>query len=131
TPSVSRLHGRPREDTAPKIEAIKAAGVPVVSVDLPSGVDASTGEVAGACVDATVTVTMHGRKVGLEVAPGRFHAGEVVVADIGLDQAETEHGLVTAEILREVPRKRADQNKSTAGTVLDAGGTRGLTGAAS
>ena len=49
---------------------------------------------------------MHGRKVGLEVAPGRFHAGEVVVADIGLEPAETAHRLVTAEILDQVPRKR-------------------------
>jgi ADP-dependent NAD(P)H-hydrate dehydratase / NAD(P)H-hydrate epimerase len=125
------FHGEPREDAAQKIDAIKAAGMPVVSVDLPSGVDASTGEIAGACVDATVTVTMHGRKVGLEVAPGRFHAGEVVVADIGLEHAETEHRLVTAEILERVPRKRADQNKYTAGTVLVVGGSRGLTGAPS
>jgi hydroxyethylthiazole kinase-like uncharacterized protein yjeF len=125
------FHGEPREDAARKIEAINAAGAPVVAVDLPSGVNASTGEVAGAGVDATVSVTMHGRKVGLEVAPGRFHAGEVVVADIGLEPARTEHGLVTAEILEQVPRKRADQNKYTAGTVLIVGGSRGLTGAPS
>ena len=123
------FHGEPREDAARKIEAINAADVPVVAVDLPSGVDASTGEVAGACVDADVTVTMHGRKLGLEVAPGRFHAGEVVVADIGLEPAETEYGLVTAEILDRVPRKRPDQNKYTAGSVLVVGGSRGLTGA--
>src|SRR6266480_3438475 len=110
------FHGEPREDAARKIEAINGAGVPVVAVDLPSGVDASTGEVAGVCVDAEVTVTMHGRKVGLEVAPGRFHAGEVLVADIGLERADTEHGLVTAEILDRVPRKRPDQNKYTSGS---------------
>jgi ADP-dependent NAD(P)H-hydrate dehydratase / NAD(P)H-hydrate epimerase len=125
------FHGEPREDAARKIEAINAAGAPVLAVDLPSGVNASTGEVGGACVDATLSVTMHGRKVGLEVAPGRFHAGDVVVADIGLAAAETEHRLVTAEILREVPRKRSDQNKYTAGTVLVVGGSRGLTGAPS
>jgi hydroxyethylthiazole kinase-like uncharacterized protein yjeF len=125
------FHGEPREDAARKIEAVNAAGVPVVSVDLPSGVDASTGEVAGACVDATVSVTMHGRKVGLEVAPGRFHAGETVVADIGLDPAETESRLVTPAILERVPPKRPDQNKYTAGTVLVVGGSRGLTGAPS
>jgi NAD(P)H-hydrate epimerase len=125
------FHGEPREDAARKIEAINAAGAPVLAVDLPSGVNASTGEVAGACVGATLSVTMHGRKVGLEVAPGRFHAGDVVVADIGLEAAETEHRLVTAEILREVPRKRSDQNKYTAGTVLVVGGSRGLTGAPS
>jgi len=125
------FHGEPREDAARKIEAINAASVPVVAVDLPSGVNASTGEVAGACVDATVSVTMHDRKVGLEVAPGRFHAGEVVVADIGLEPGETEHRLVTAEILGQVPRKRPDQNKYSAGTVLVVGGSRGLTGAPS
>jgi ADP-dependent NAD(P)H-hydrate dehydratase / NAD(P)H-hydrate epimerase len=125
------FHGEPREDAARKIEAINGAGVPVVAVDLPSGVNASTGEVAGACVDATVTVTMHGRKVGLEVAPGRFHAGEVVVTDIGLEPVETQHRLVTADILGQVPRKRPDQNKYSAGTVLVVGGSRGLTGAPS
>ncbi len=123
------FHGEPREDAARKIKAINSAGVPVVAVDLPSGVDASTGEVEGACVDADLTVTMHGRKVGLEVAPGRFHAGEVVVADIGLDPAQTEHALVTPEILEQVPRRRTEQNKYTAGTVLVVGGSRGLTGA--
>ncbi len=123
------FHGEPREDAARKIEAINAAGAPVVAVDLPSGVNASTGEVAGACVDATLSVTMHGRKVGLEVAPGRFHAGEVVVADIGLEPRETELRLVTTAILEQVPRKRPDQNKYSAGTVLVVGGSRGLTGA--
>jgi ADP-dependent NAD(P)H-hydrate dehydratase / NAD(P)H-hydrate epimerase len=123
------FHGEPREDAARKIEAINSAGVPVVAVDLPSGVDASTGEIAGACVRAALTVTMHGRKVGLEVAPGRFHPGEVTVADIGLEHVETEHELVRPEILDQVPRRRTEQNKYTAGTVLVVGGSRGLTGA--
>src|SRR4051794_28015 len=123
------FRGQPREDAARKMAAINAADAPVVAVDLASGVNASTGEAGGACVDADLTVTMHGRKVGLEVAPGRFHAGEVVVADIGLDRRETENRLVTGEILEQVPRKRADQNKYSAGTVLVVGGSRGMTGA--
>ena len=123
------FHGDPREEAARLIEAINASPAPVVSVDLPSGVDASTGEVAGACVDAELTVTFHGLKVGLAVAPGRFHAGDVVVADIGLDRAETEHRLVTRPILRLVPRKGPDANKYSAGTVLLVGGSPGLTGA--
>jgi NAD(P)H-hydrate epimerase len=72
---------------------------------------------------------MHGPKVGLAVAPGRFHAGEVVVADIGLEAAETEHRLVTREILAEVPRRSAGDNKYTAGHVLVVGGSPGMTGA--
>jgi ADP-dependent NAD(P)H-hydrate dehydratase / NAD(P)H-hydrate epimerase len=123
------LKGAPRDDTAELIEQINSAGVPVVAVDIPSGVNSSTGEVAGAAVRADVTVTMHGPKVGLEIAPGRFHAGEVEAADIGLEPAATGHRLVTPEILAEVPRRSARDNKYTAGHVLVVGGSRGMTGA--
>ena len=123
------FHREPRPDAAALIVRINAAGVPVVAVDLPSGVNASTGEVAGAAVRADVTVTMHGPKVGLAVAPGRFHAGEVEVADIGLAPAETAHRLVTDEILGLVPRRRDGDTKYTAGSVLVVGGSPGLTGA--
>lgn len=124
------LKGEPREEAARVIDEINSAGVPVLAVDIPSGVNASTGEVAGAAVTADVTVTMHGRKVGLAVAPGRFHAGEVVVADIGLAAAETEARLVTPAILNEVPRRGPGDNKYTAGHVVVVGGSRGMTGAA-
>src|SRR5206468_2928457 len=124
------FHGEPRPEAAALIDRINAAGVPVVAVDLPSGVDASTGEVAGAAVRADVTVTMHGRKVGLAVAPGRFLAGEVVVADIGLEAGETANALVMPAILDEVPRRSAGDNKYTSGHVLVVGGSRGMTGAA-
>lgn len=121
--------GEPRPDAAAQIEAINAAGVPVVAVDLPSGVNADTGEIAGAAVNADVTVTMHGRKVGLEIAPGRFHAGDVVVAEIGLEHRETEHRLVSREVLALVPRKRQSDTKYTAGAVLVVGGSTGMAGA--
>ena len=123
------FRGAPREDAATRIEQINHAGVPVVAVDLPSGVDASTGEVPGAAVDADLTVTMHGPKVGVVVAPGRFHAGDVEVAEIGLEPGDTEHRLVTEEILRLVPRKQEWDTKYTAGAVLLVGGAPGLTGA--
>src|SRR5215469_1676130 len=93
------LRGAPRDETSRLIGQINGSGVPVLAVDIPSGVNASTGEVGGAAVRADVTVTMHGPKVGLAVAPGRFHAGEVTVADIGLEAAGTEHRLITPEIL--------------------------------
>src|SRR5205814_4899669 len=123
------FRGAPREDAALRIEQINGAGVPVVAVDLPSGVDASTGEVAGAVVNADVTVTMHGPKVGTIVAPGRYHAGEVEIAEIGLEPAETEHRLVTQKVLELIPRKREQDTKYTAGAVLVVGGAPGLTGA--
>jgi NAD(P)H-hydrate epimerase len=124
------MKGAPRDETARMVEQINGAGVPVVAVDIPSGVDGSTGEVAGAAVRADVTVTMHGRKVGLAVAPGRFLAGDVVVADIGIGEAgETANALVTATILDEVPRRGPRDNKYTSGHVLVVGGSRGMTGA--
>jgi hydroxyethylthiazole kinase-like uncharacterized protein yjeF len=123
------FRGPPRDESAAVIERINAHGAPVVAVDIPSGVDASTGEVPGAAVRADLTVTMHGPKVGLVVAPGRFLAGEVVVADIGLDDAETEHRVVTDEILGLVPRRGARDTKYTAGSVLVVGGSPGMTGA--
>lgn len=121
--------GAPRAEAAAAIERINGARAPVVAVDVPSGVDASTGETAGPAVEATVTVTFHGRKLGLAVAPGLFQAGEVVVADIGLTRLETRAALVTPEILSLVPRRSARDNKYSAGAVLVAGGSPGMTGA--
>jgi ADP-dependent NAD(P)H-hydrate dehydratase / NAD(P)H-hydrate epimerase len=124
------FRGEPRPEAAALIERMNAAAAPVVAVDLPSGIDASTGEVSGAVVDAALTVTFHGPKVGLVVGPGRFRAGDVVCADIGLEPVETDHALVADSILGLVPRKRPDDNKYTAGAVLVVGGAPGLTGAA-
>src|SRR4051812_32819524 len=56
--------GRPRDDAQALIEAVNANSAPVFSIDLPSGVDASTGEIAGVAVEAELTVTFHARKVG-------------------------------------------------------------------
>lgn len=123
------FRGEPRAEAAELIGRMNAHGGRVVAVDIPSGVDASTGEVPGAAVRADVTVTMHGPKVGLVVAPGRFLAGEVVVADIGLEHAETANRVVTEEILRLVPRRRKRDTKYTAGSVLVVGGSPGMTGA--
>jgi NAD(P)H-hydrate epimerase len=122
------FHGEPRPEAARLIEEVNAAGCPVVAVDLPSGVDADTGEIEGPAVSADVTVTMHGRKVGLEVAPGRFHAGEVVVVDIGLEHRDTGAALVDRAVLRLVPRKHERDNKYTAGALLVVGGSTGMAG---
>ena len=123
------FHGPPRVEAADLIERMNAAAAPVVSVDLPSGVDASTGEVAGPAVDAALTVAFHGRKVGHVVAPGRFQAGEVVVEDIGLAAAETRNCRATRELLKLVPRRGERDTKYSAGAVLVVGGSPGLTGA--
>jgi ADP-dependent NAD(P)H-hydrate dehydratase / NAD(P)H-hydrate epimerase len=125
------FHGKPRKEAAAAIEELDTLGARVVAVDVPSGVDASTGEIAGVAVRAELTVTFHGRKVGLVVAPGRFHAGQVLVADIGLQHSETRNQRVSEKVLRLVPRRRPENNKYSSGSVVVVGGSAGKTGAAS
>jgi ADP-dependent NAD(P)H-hydrate dehydratase / NAD(P)H-hydrate epimerase len=124
------FHDAPRQEAAALIERMASSECPVVAVDLPSGVNASTGEVAGAATIAELTVTFHGRKAGLVLAPGRFHAGRVVIADIGLDHVPTAAVRATAAILDLVPRRSARDSKFTAGALLVVGGAPGTTGAA-
>ncbi|HEX5027390.1 MAG TPA: NAD(P)H-hydrate dehydratase [Gaiellaceae bacterium] len=124
------FHGEPRPEAAELIDRINASEARVVSVDMPSGVDASTGEVAGAAVEADLTVTFHAPKVGLAVAPGRFLAGEVVVVDIGLDDTETTARRALPSLLDLVPRRSVRDTKYTSGSVLVVGGQTGTTSAA-
>ncbi|HEX6490730.1 MAG TPA: NAD(P)H-hydrate dehydratase [Gaiellaceae bacterium] len=123
--------GEPRPGAARLIDQINALETEVVAVDVPSGVDASTGEVAGRAVAAGSTVTFHGEKVGLRVSPGSFHAGRSERAEIGLEQVRSAHARVTAELLARVPLRgtHRPETKYTAGSVLVVGGQPGLTGA--
>ena len=121
--------GVPRPGVAALIEAMNALDAPILAIDVPSGVDASTGEIAGAVVHAGATVTFHGGKVGLYVAPGRFHRGYVDVVDIGLEHRPTAHARATPELLRLVPHRAPDDTKYTAGSVLVVGGSPGMSGA--
>src|SRR4051794_41367035 len=76
--------GSPRGPADKVIEEMEAARAPVVACDVPSGVDASTGEVEGPAVHCVATAVFHRPKVGLWIRPGKEYAGEVEVVDIGI-----------------------------------------------
>lgn len=84
---LSGQAGRVREPASDVIPAVNALGRPIVAVDVPSGLDANTGEVLGCCVRATATVTMGLPKEGLRRGAGPEHAGRVVVADLGFPRS--------------------------------------------
>jgi ADP-dependent NAD(P)H-hydrate dehydratase / NAD(P)H-hydrate epimerase len=124
--------GAPRDPAAAAIEAMNDAKARVVAADIPSGVDGSTGEVAGAAVRAEATATFHRAKPGLWVHPGKAHAGDVEVIEIGIPRgspAKPDIGLIGAGVLRDMPRRTAASTKFTSGNVFVIGGSSGLTGA--
>jgi len=126
--------GAPRDPAGGVIEAMNAAGPPIVAADIPSGVDASTGEVAGAAVRAAATATFHLAKPGLWIHPGKAHAGEVEVIEIGIPDGapvEPATGLIGAAVLDGMPRRTVDSTKFSSGNVVVIGGSPGLTGAPS
>ncbi|MEA2426619.1 MAG: ADP-dependent NAD(P)H-hydrate dehydratase / NAD(P)H-hydrate epimerase [Thermoleophilaceae bacterium] len=127
------FEGKPREPIAGAIAAVnRHDDVPVIACDVPSGVNASTGEVEGEAVRAGATATFHASKVGLHVAPGKWHAGEVTVVDIGIPEGAPEPaaaGLIARRVIDLVPPRPIDGSKFKSGVVVIAGGSRGLTGA--
>jgi ADP-dependent NAD(P)H-hydrate dehydratase / NAD(P)H-hydrate epimerase len=131
TGATGELRGRVAEWAA-KINAAGARGVPVIAVDVPSGVDASTGILAAGSVAADLTVTFHAAKTGLVCPPGSEAAGEIVVWDIGIPESlEPEPDLwVVSEEDVNIPGRRADDHKYRAGYVAVLAGSKAYPGAA-
>jgi ADP-dependent NAD(P)H-hydrate dehydratase / NAD(P)H-hydrate epimerase len=118
------------------IEAINAAGVPVIAVDLPSGINGDSGAVLGAAVDASETVTFFRRKPAHLLLPGRPHCGAVEVADIGIPESVLESigpaTFANAEALwaERFPVPRPGGHKYRRGHAVVVSGDRSHTGAA-
>ena len=116
---------------------VNASGIPVVAVDLPSGMSADRAEPIGECIRASMTVTLATPKLPLVLPPGEAHAGSIVVADIGIPPEVIENlagpriELLTREGMREILQPReSDSHKGDYGHVLVIAGSRGKTGAA-
>jgi ADP-dependent NAD(P)H-hydrate dehydratase / NAD(P)H-hydrate epimerase len=116
---------------------VNGLGVPVVAIDLPTGVSADTHEVAGEAIEASMTVTLAAPKIPLILPPADSHGGDLVIADIGiplpvLDEVGGPYiELLTRERMRElVPARAADSHKGDFGRVLVVAGSFGRSGAA-
>jgi NAD(P)H-hydrate epimerase len=131
TGAKGEMRGRVAE-WARLINRTAARGVPVVAVDVPSGVDATTGSIAKDAVAADLTITFHAAKSGLVCPPGSEAAGEVWVWDIGIPSLlEPEPDLwVVAKDDVNIPGRRADDHKYRAGYVAVLAGSHAYPGAA-
>lgn len=116
---------------------INELGVPVVAIDLPSGLSADSAELSGEAVEATMTVTLAAPKIPLVFPPGETHAGDLVIADIGIpapviDELEGPYlELLTRERMRGLlPARASESHKGDFGRVLIVAGSLGKTGAA-
>ncbi len=114
------------------IACIELLGLPVLALDLPSGIDCDTGAVLGVAIRAHTTITFGVDKRGLQQHPGVEHAGFVHVVDLGVPAplALSALRLDARDLDRLVPRRRGDAHKGTAGHVLVVAGGPGKTGAA-
>ena len=116
---------------------VNGLGVPVVAIDLPTGLSADTAEVEAEAIEASMTVTLAAPKISLILPPADSRSGDLVIADIGiplplLDEVEGPYlELLTRERMRDlVPARAADSHKGDFGRVLVIAGSLGRSGAA-
>ena len=125
----------PRPDCAQAIAAINQAGRPILSLDLPSGLDGDSGQALGAVVHADTTVTFVAPKTGLYVGDGPDYAGRVLLDNLdvelpsGAASDPVMERLLESDITRALPRRARAAHKGVFGRVLIVGGTAGMAGA--
>ena len=126
------FRGEPEDDWAEAIDGLNAAHVPVVAVDIPSGVDGTSAAVEGVAVRADLTVAFGAAKTGSVLLPGAEFAGDVRVVDIGFpdELIPTTTGLTEpADVVSILPGRATDAHKRASGTLVVVAGSRRMTGA--
>ena len=121
-------------EIASLLTAAAESGLPVLAVDIPSGVNADTGAIMGVALPAAATVTMQALKAGLLLYPGADLCGEIAIADLGIDLTPAEKPfarLADEALLRRVlPPRARRSHKGTYGWVILLCGSEGMSGAA-
>ncbi len=129
------LHGDISPSYADAVMLINISGLPIYSVDIPSGVDSDTGSLHGDAVDATCTVTFAYPKLGMYLFPGAGHTGEIVVSKIGFDWEYIEADYAarvffpTEEMRAMLQNRNQSANKGEYGHLGIVAGSRGMAGA--
>ena len=131
------FHGRLSGLMETVVADLNGLGVPIVAIDLPTGVSADSHEVAGEAIEASMTITLAAPKLPLVLPPADAYGGDLVIADIGIPSSVLDEldgpwlELLTRERMREVvPTRAADSHKGDFGRVLVVAGSLGRTGAA-
>lgn len=130
------LSGEPRADMASAIEQINASGLPVLAVDIPSGLNADSGVAPGAAVRAGITLSFIGLKQGLVTGRGPALCGELILADLDVPASLFERQSPAARLLdlhqclSWLKPRAADAHKGDFGHVMVIGGDTGYGGAA-
>lgn len=117
------------------IQKINESSKRVISIDIPSGIEANTGKILGTAVRADVTISFALPKLGLYLYPGSYHAGEIIVTDIGIPKEIIEEcpsnsfTMDKEQAKAYLPKRNMRSNKGTYGKVLIIGGQKGMSGA--
>ncbi len=130
------LKGEVRGRATDIIELANKSESPTVAVDIPSGINATTGEVLGSAIEADMTVTMQEAKLGHELYPGRRYCGELVITDLNFPGKAYKNinpahfKLTDREAVQLLPERPETGHKGTFGRVLVIAGSRKMPGAA-
>ncbi|MEJ2678804.1 MAG: NAD(P)H-hydrate epimerase [Gemmatimonadota bacterium] len=126
--------GAPREPAAAVIRAMNASGRPIVALDIPTGVDPTTGAVPGDVVDAAVTIQFGWPKLGALQQPGRRHCGRLVAVEIAFPPLRPEQAgaavITPAWAVARLPARPQDAHKNMVGRLFVLAGHKGMSGAA-